>query len=117
MCASSDSAEVCARCLCKTSAQRPNPRTRVAFHVQRAPLLNMNENNADTGERNHTTTTTVLGPLLLTALQAAQLLAVGRTSVYELIATGDLATVHIGRSMRIPADSVRAFVELRRRRP
>ena len=44
------------------------------------------------------------------------MLSVGRTSVYELIATGDLETVHIGRSMRIPADSVHAFVALRRRR-
>ena len=48
-------------------------------------------------------------PLLLTALQAAQLLSVGRTSVYELIATGDLESVHIGRSMRIPADRVHEF--------
>ena len=45
------------------------------------------------------------------------MLSVGRTSVYELIATDDLETVHIGRSMRIPADSVHALVALRRRRP
>ena len=76
----------------------------------------MNDNNADIGERDHATPTAG-GPLLLTALEAAQLLCVGRTSVYELIATGDLETVHIGRSMRIPADSVQAFVALRRRRP
>ena len=76
----------------------------------------MNENNADVGERDHATRT-VGGPLLLTALQAAQMLSVGRTSVYELIATDDLETVHIGRSMRIPADSVHALVALRRRRP
>ena len=60
---------------------------------------------------------TALVPLVLTAIQAARLLSVGRTTVYELIAAGDLETVHIGRSMRIPADSVHAFVALRRRRP
>jgi excisionase family DNA binding protein len=76
----------------------------------------MNDNNAHTGERNHATTT-VSEPLLLTAIQAARLLSVGRTTVYELVAAGDLETVHIGRSMRIPADSVHAFVELRRGRP
>jgi excisionase family DNA binding protein len=75
----------------------------------------MNYNNEDVGERNHAPTTGV-GPLLLTAVQAAQLLSVGRTSVYELIASGDLETVHIGRSMRIPADAVHAFVAHRRRR-
>jgi excisionase family DNA binding protein len=74
----------------------------------------MNNVNADTG--NHTTTT-VGGPLLLTAVQAAKMLSVGRTTVYELVAAGDLETVHIGRSMRIPADSVHAFITLRRRRP
>ena len=92
-----------------------NARRPVAFHVRRAPFVNMNDNNAHTGERKHAPTTTAVGPLLLTALQAAQLLAIGRTSVYELIATGDLETVHIGRSMRIPADSVHAFIALRRR--
>lgn len=75
----------------------------------------MNDNKADVGERDHTSTT-VVGPLLLTALQAAEMLSVGRTTVYELIATGDLETVHIGRSMRIPTDSVHALVALRRRR-
>ena len=77
----------------------------------------MNDSNADTRERNHAPTTTAVEPLLLTALQVAQLLAVGRTSVYGLITAGDLETVHIGRSMRIPADSVHAFVALRRSRP
>jgi excisionase family DNA binding protein len=76
----------------------------------------VNDNNAQTGEHNHATTT-VSEPLLLTTIQAARLLSVGRTTVYELVAAGDLETVHIGRSMRIPADSVRAFVELRRGRP
>jgi excisionase family DNA binding protein len=76
----------------------------------------MSENNADTGERGHAAATVVV-PLLLTALQAAEMLSVGRTAVYELIASGDLETVHIGRSMRIPADSVHAFIALRRRRP
>ena len=98
------------------SAQRSERENRVASGVRRAPLLNMNDHNADRGERNHATMT-VVEPLLLTALQAAEMLSIGRTAVYELIATGDLETVHIGRSMRIPADAVHAFVALRRRRP
>jgi len=76
----------------------------------------MNDDNANAGGRDHATTTGV-GPLLLTAVQAAHRLSIGRTSVYELVAAGDLETMHIGRSMRIPADSVQALVALRRRRP
>ena len=53
-----------------TASETREAESRFAFG---APLLNMNDNNADTGERDHATTT-VVGPLLLTALQAAQLL-------------------------------------------
>ena len=49
-------------------------------------------------------------PLLLTIPQAARVLAVGRTTVYELIGAGELEAVHIGRSVRVPVVAVRAFV-------
>jgi len=41
-------------------------------------------------------------------------LAVGRTTVYELIGAGDLEAVHIGRSVRVPVDALRAFVDQQR---
>lgn len=41
---------------------------------------------------------------------AGRLLAVGRTTIYELIARGDIDTVHIGRSARVPVCSLDAFV-------
>jgi excisionase family DNA binding protein len=53
-------------------------------------------------------------PLLLTIPQAALVLAVGRTTVYELIGAGDLEAVHIGRSVRVPVDALRSFVDRRR---
>jgi excisionase family DNA binding protein len=53
-------------------------------------------------------------PLLLTIPQAASVLAVGRTTVYELIGAGDLEAVHIGRSVRVPVDALRSFVDRRR---
>ncbi len=49
--------------------------------------------------------------LLLTIPQAAQRLGVGRTTVYELTAAGELELVHIGRCARIPVASVDDFVE------
>lgn len=49
-------------------------------------------------------------PLLLTVLEVAGLLGVGRTTVYELISAGDLEVVHIGRSARVPAASVHDYV-------
>ncbi len=53
-------------------------------------------------------------PLLLTVPEAARMLGVGRTLTYELIGSGQLEVVHIGRATRVPIDAVHAFVERRR---
>ena len=50
-------------------------------------------------------------PLLLSVVEAARLLAVGRTTVYELIGRGDLPVVHIGRACRVPIAAVEEYVE------
>ena len=49
-------------------------------------------------------------PLLVTIPDAARILAVGRSTLYELINEGRLRPVHIGRSVRIPIDELREFV-------
>ncbi len=54
--------------------------------------------------------------LLLTPERAADQLDVGRTTVYSLIASGELDSVKIGRSRRIPADALVAYVERLRTR-
>jgi excisionase family DNA binding protein len=50
-------------------------------------------------------------PLLLTAEQAAASLAICRTKVYELLRNGELESVQIGASRRIPADALAEYVE------
>jgi excisionase family DNA binding protein len=55
-------------------------------------------------------------PLLLTIVQAAHLLGVGRSKIYELIGRGDLEVVYIGRSVRVPFDVVTEFVRRLRSR-
>ena len=52
--------------------------------------------------------------LLLTMIDAARALAIGRTTMYELVAAGEIGVVHIGRSVRVPVDALHAFVERRR---
>ena len=44
--------------------------------------------------------------LLLTAEEAAEALSIGRTKVYELMAGGQLRSVHIGRSRRVPREAL-----------
>ena len=44
--------------------------------------------------------------LLLRPEEVARSLAIGRTAVFELIRTGELRSVKIGKSRRIPADAV-----------
>lgn len=51
-----------------------------------------------------------LRPLLLTPQQAAELLAIGRTTLYGLLKAGLIASVHIGGSRRIPYEAIRQYV-------
>ena len=48
--------------------------------------------------------------LLLTPEEAAEVLRVGRTTVYALMKSGDLRPVHIGRSCRISHAEVERYV-------
>jgi excisionase family DNA binding protein len=50
-------------------------------------------------------------PLLLTPKQTADVLAVGRTTVYGLLTEGKLPSVQIGSCRRIPYAAVRSYVE------
>ena len=52
----------------------------------------------------------IVDQLLLTPIQAAAALGVGRSTVYELLRAGDLQSVRIGASRRIPADALNAFL-------
>lgn len=49
--------------------------------------------------------------LLYTPEAAAERLSVGRATVYELMRRGELGSVRLGRSRRIPADALADFVE------
>jgi excisionase family DNA binding protein len=49
-------------------------------------------------------------PTLLTGRQAAQVLGLGRSTLYELIAAGAVETVAIGRARRVPYEAPIAFV-------
>jgi excisionase family DNA binding protein len=48
--------------------------------------------------------------LLYDTHEAARLLSISRTKIYELMASGQLLSVRIGRSRRIPAEELRRFV-------
>ena len=54
----------------------------------------------------------VLAPmkLLLTITEASQVLAISRSKLYELLNSGNLPSVHIGRSRRIRMKDIEEFV-------
>jgi excisionase family DNA binding protein len=49
--------------------------------------------------------------LLLSPEQAAQELGIGRSHLFRLLADGDVVSVKIGRSRRIPRDSLQAYID------
>lgn len=55
--------------------------------------------------------------LLLRPEEAAEVLSIGRSKVYELMGAGVLASVRIGSSRRIPVDALCEFVQELRRNP
>ena len=48
--------------------------------------------------------------LLLTAQEAAHILGISRSKVYELMRAGAFPSVQIGACRRIPSDAVQAYV-------
>lgn len=52
-----------------------------------------------------------LGVLLLIVPETARVLGIGRSTVHELVARGDLGVVHIGRSGRLLLSEIEAYVE------
>jgi excisionase family DNA binding protein len=53
-------------------------------------------------------------PLLVTIPQAAELLAVGRSTVHQLIWDHELEPIRIGRSVRLTIDDLEDYVQRKR---
>jgi len=56
------------------------------------------------------------GQLLLSPVQAARRLGIGRSTLYLLLADGQLESLHIGARRLVPVEGLEPFVERLRRR-
>lgn len=43
-------------------------------------------------------------------IEAAEAIGVGRSKIYELLASGELPSIRIGGSVRVPVDALRAWI-------
>ena len=50
--------------------------------------------------------------MLLRPTEAAETIGVGRSKIYELLASGELPSIRIGGSVRVPVDALRAWIDL-----
>ena len=50
-------------------------------------------------------------PLLLRTDEVASLLGIGRTKVFELLSSGELPAIRIGRSVRISREHLEAWID------
>lgn len=50
-------------------------------------------------------------PIAVRIVDAAQMLGLGRSSVYKLIDTGEITTVKVGRARLVVVASLRAFID------
>jgi excisionase family DNA binding protein len=49
--------------------------------------------------------------LLLRPAEAAEAIGIGRSKIYELLASGELPSIRIGGSVRVPVDALRVWIE------
>jgi excisionase family DNA binding protein len=54
--------------------------------------------------------------LLLCIPEVAEVLGIGRTKIYEMIATGELPTVRFGRAVRVSVNTLQKWVAEREQR-
>jgi len=52
--------------------------------------------------------------LLLSVVEAAERLGIGRTLMYELLTSGQIESLHVGRLHKVPADALEAFIARQR---
>jgi excisionase family DNA binding protein len=50
-------------------------------------------------------------PILVTVLEAAEMLGLGRSTIYELFKSGEIKFVRIGKAVRVPVHEVREYVQ------
>ena len=50
-------------------------------------------------------------PALLTVKQVAEILGIGRNTVYRLIHEGQIMSLRVGRNIKIPQSAVKKFLE------
>ena len=55
--------------------------------------------------------------LLLKVSEAGEMIGVGRSRMYEMIYTGDIPSIRIGKSIRIPKRALESWVEERQGSP
>jgi len=48
--------------------------------------------------------------ILLKPMAVAEILSIGRTRVYEMIASGEIESIRIGRSIRIPVAELHRWI-------
>lgn len=51
--------------------------------------------------------------ILLKPLEAAVLLGIGRTRIYEMLACSEIPSIRIGRSVRVPVSALQRWVDER----
>jgi len=55
-------------------------------------------------------TTDTVTPLLLRPAEAAEALGIGRSKLYELLASGQIGSIKVGRARRVLVTSLQDFV-------
>lgn len=57
-----------------------------------------------------------IAPLSVRIKEACRMTGIGRSKLYELIASGDIKVIKVGSMTLVPVDALKSFLEARRER-
>jgi excisionase family DNA binding protein len=85
------------------------------FIIERAEHMCYDQPNEQENAMNEPSTggQPTVEPLLVTVEEAARLLHVGRSMIYELMNRGEIPSLRIGSARRIPVGALRAWIATR----
>ena len=104
----------------KVSSDHPNSSTLSKDRNEQAPSLQASRPSVSYRRRGGGTGEPAPQPVppplfaeqtwLLDSREVARLLGIGRTKTFQLMQSGDLPTVHLGRCVRVPVDALQKWI-------
>ena len=81
------------------------------MNVARSPLHHRNRGGEEMSASAHPAGRVAIAPITVRIAEAARMLRISRSRIYELLIAGDIKIVKLGRSTLIPVDTLQRYAD------